>query len=140
LPVYDQALTALIEDLYLRGLDKHVLVVVMGEFGRTPRVNAINGKPGRDHWPWAMSVLVSGGGVRTGQVIGSTDSKAERPKERPLEPLDLLATIYGFLDIDPETKFRDHFGRPIALLPGGEPIRELTVSSSLLRGTKHENI
>ena len=96
LPIYDQAVTALVEDLYDRGLDKKVLLVVTGEFGRTPRISYSEGtqtkvkQPGRDHWPSAMSMLVAGGGLRTGQVVGSTDSKGEHPEgpaadaERPL--------------------------------------------------------
>lgn len=125
LPVYDQALCALIEDVYDRGLDRRVLVVVMGEFGRTPQLNTKEGKTGREHWPWAMSVVVSGGGMRMGQVIGSTEAKGERPKDRLMRPTDLLATIYRFLGIDPARQFRNHSGRPIAILPEGEPVREL---------------
>lgn len=125
LPVYDQALTALVEDIYDRGLDRRVLVIVMGEFGRTPRVDTRGGRPGRDHWPYAMSVLVFGGGMRVGQVIGATDSRAERPRERLIRPADLLATLYQFLGIDVRHEFRDHSGRPLAILPDGEAIGEL---------------
>jgi len=74
-PMYDRAVTALIEDLYARGLDRRVLLIVTGEFGRTPRLSYSNGRPGRDHWPQAMSMLLSGGGLRMGQVIGSTNSR-----------------------------------------------------------------
>ncbi len=125
LPVYDQAVTALIEDLYARGLDRRVLLIVTGEFGRTPRLSAVNGRPGRDHWPSAMSLLISGGGMRTGQVVGATDAKGERPKERPLTPNDLWATMYRHLGIDPEHSFPDHAGRPMPILPFGEAISEL---------------
>ncbi|HVX10072.1 MAG TPA: DUF1501 domain-containing protein [Pirellulales bacterium] len=131
LPRYDQAITALVEDIYARGLDKKVLLVVTGEFGRTPRVNSAVGtetrvmQPGRDHWPNAMSVLLAGGGMRTGQVIGSTNSKGEHPQDRPLTPNDLWATIYRHLGIDPEMSFPDHSGRPMPILPFGEPIAEL---------------
>ncbi|MDA0832492.1 MAG: DUF1501 domain-containing protein [Planctomycetota bacterium] len=125
LPVYDQALTALIDDIYERGLDKRVLVVVMGEFGRTPQINVKENLPGREHWPSAMSVLFSGGGMNMGQVIGSTDSKAERPKDRALRPVDVLATMYRFLKIDPQHEFHDQLGRPFAILPEGDVIREL---------------
>lgn len=130
-PIYDQAVTALIEDLYARGLDKKVLLVVTGEFGRTPRINSQTGtqtgvsQPGRDHWPNAMSLLVSGGGLKMGQVIGSTTSKGEEPKETPLTPNDLWATVYRHLGIDPEWAFPDHSGRPMPILPYGEPIAEL---------------
>lgn len=126
LPVYDQALTALIEDIHARGLEKRVLVLAFGEFGRTPKVSrGPNGRPGREHYPDAMSVLVSGGGLRMGQVVGATDARAERPKERPLAPTDLLATIYACLGIDWKQEFPDFTGRPLAILPGGEPIAEL---------------
>lgn len=125
-PLIDQAVSALIDDLYSRGLDKRVLLVVTGEFGRTPKVEQAQGRPGRDHWPQAMSVLVSGGGLRMGQVVGSTTSKAEHPKDRPLIPNDLWATVMRHLDIPyKDTHFVDHSGRPMVLLPDGEPIREL---------------
>src|SRR5262245_29573489 len=81
LPLYDRAVTALIEDLYARGLDRQVLLIVTGEFGRTPRITYANNRPGRDHWPSAMSVLVSGGGLRMGQVVGSTNARGEHPRE-----------------------------------------------------------
>ena len=130
-PCYDQALTALIEDLYERGLDKDVLLVATGEFGRTPRVNMQVGtqtgitQPGRDHWPGAMSLLVSGGGMRTGQVVGATNARGEYPSERPLTPNDLWATVYRHLGIDYEESFLDFQGRPMPILPFGDPIEEL---------------
>lgn len=132
LPVYDQAVTALVEDLHQRGLTKKVMLVVTGEFGRTPRINSRPGsrtgtvQPGRDHWPGAMSMLVSGGGMQTGQVIGSTTEKAERPKTRPLTPNDLWATVYRHLGIDPQTAIENHAGRPMPILPYGKPIEELS--------------
>lgn len=131
LPFYDRAVTALIEDLHNRGLEKRVLLVVTGEFGRTPRITTQIGsqtgivQPGRDHWPRAMSLLVSGGGMRTGQVIGSTNSKGEEPIERPLTPNDLWATVYRHLGIESNASFPDHNGRPMPILPDGEPIDEL---------------
>lgn len=125
-PMYDRAISALIEDLYERGLDRRVMLIVTGEFGRTPRITYSNGRPGRDHWPQAMSVLVSGGGMRMGQVIGETTSKGERPKSRPLTPNDLWATMFQHLGIDYQhTAFIDHSGRPMPILPYGQPIREL---------------
>ena len=133
-PYYDQAVTALVEDLYARGLDKKVLLVVTGEFGRTPRLSTTVGsqtgvtQPGRDHWPGSMSMLVSGGGMRTGQVVGATDARGEAPKERALAPEDLWATVYRHLGIDYSQSFLDHSGRPIPILPGGEPITELLPS------------
>jgi hypothetical protein len=125
-PMYDRAVTALIEDLYARGLDRRVLLIVTGEFGRTPRITYADGRPGRDHWPQAMSVLVSGGGMRTGQVIGSTNARGEEPREHPLTPNDLWATMFRHLGIDHEhTSFLDHTGRPMPILPYGTPIAEL---------------
>jgi uncharacterized protein (DUF1501 family) len=122
-PIYDTAVSALIEDLYERGLDKKVTVLIWGEFGRTPRVNK---NAGRDHWPSSMSVVLAGGGMKMGQVIGSTNEKGERPKDRPLHPNDVLATIYKHLGIDPTRAFVNAAGRPIPILPHGEPIAELS--------------
>lgn len=124
LPKYDQVVTTLIQDLYDRGLDKKVLLLVTGEFGRTPRLENKDGKIGRDHWPGAMSILVSGGGIATGQIIGATDHFGARPSQRPLDPHDLLATIYRFLGINHNQQISDSFGRPIAIT-NGQPIREL---------------
>ncbi len=127
LPYMDQALAALVEDIYDRGLDRQVLVVAVGEFGRTPKIShrQATGSTGRDHWPQAYSALVSGGGLRMGQVVGATNSKGEYPNERPLSPQDLLATVYRHLGIDPRQSFRDFTGRPIPILSSGEPIAEL---------------
>jgi len=131
MPHYDRAVTALIEDIYDRGLGKKVLLIVTGEFGRTPRISYAKGtqtgvqQPGRDHWPQAMSVLVAGGGMRTGQVVGSTNAKGEHPKDRVLSPNDLWATMFRHLGIDPNTAFIDHSGRPLPILAYGEPIAEL---------------
>jgi hypothetical protein len=121
----DQAFAALVEDVHQRGLGRKVLVVAMGEFGRTPRLGVANGCLGRDHWPQAMSALVSGGGLRMGQVVGSTNARGEYPQERPLAPQDLLATIYRHLGIDPRREFLDSAGRPTSILWSGRPIGEL---------------
>jgi uncharacterized protein (DUF1501 family) len=118
-------LSTLIEDIHERSQDRRILLVAMGEFGRTPRLSLSGGLQGRDHWPHAMSVLVSGGGWRMGQVTGATTSRAEYPVERPLTPQDLLATIYRHLGIDPEHEFLDFAGRPQRILAHGQPIREL---------------
>lgn len=129
-PIYDKAITALIEDLHDRGLTKKVLLVVTGEFGRSPRISQANKKgviqPGREHWPGAMSVLVCGGGMQHGQVVGSTNDKGEHPHDRPLTPNDLWATVYKHLGINQDATITDHTGRPQLLLPFGKPIRELT--------------
>lgn len=124
-PFMDQALSALIEDVYARGLDKKVMIVAAGEFGRTPRLVNSSGLIGRDHWPDAQSALISGGGLRMGQVVGATNRRAEFPAERPLTPKDLLATIYRHLGINSRADFVDFAGRPIPILSEGEAIREL---------------
>ena len=104
---------ALVADLHQRGLDRRVLVLVSGEFGRTPTINA---QAGRDHWPGAFSVLFAGGGLRVGQVVGATDQRAMHPVTRPYSPGDVLATVYRFLGIDTEQEFFDRSGRPHAHL------------------------
>ncbi len=129
-PIYDQAVTGLIEDLHDRRLTEKVLLVVTGEFGRSPKISRSDtGKKGlrwgREHWPQAMSVLVSGGGMQHGQVVGSTNAKGEHPDERPLTPNDLWATVYQHLGIDQNATILDHSGRPQFILPFGEPISEL---------------
>jgi uncharacterized protein (DUF1501 family) len=122
LPPFDAAVATLVEDLFVRGLSEKVLVLVWGEFGRTPRVN---GGSGRDHWPGSMSALVAGGGLKMGQVVGASTRKAERPTERPLRPEDLLHTVYDVLGIDPNEEFLNEAGRPMAVLNVGHPIAEL---------------
>jgi uncharacterized protein (DUF1501 family) len=110
-----------------------VLVVVCGEFSRTPRMNnggnggapMSMGTPGRDHWGNAMFCVLGGGGVKGGQIVGATDRLGEQPKERPLTPHDIHQTIYHVLGVDPTTSFLDHSGRPLPVVDGGEPIREL---------------
>jgi hypothetical protein len=127
LPYFDQAVAALIDDVFERGLDRRVLVVVVGEFGRTPQIRY--GPPdrslGRDHWPDAYSALVSGGGLRMGQVVGATNARGEFPTDSPVTPQDLLATIYRHLGIDPDHVFTDSLGRPVPVLAHGQPIRPL---------------
>ncbi len=125
LPYMDQALATLIEDIHARGLEKKILVVVVGEFGRTPRLSKNATSVGRDHWPQAYSALISGGGFKMGQVIGATNSKSEYPAERPYTPQDFLATIYHHLGIDNYQAFDDYSGRPIPILPHGQVISEL---------------
>ncbi len=127
----DQAISALIEDLYTRGLNKRVLLVVTGEFGRTPKIEYSKGthtgvtQPGRDHWPQAQSILVAGA-CKTGITVGSTTAKAEVPKDRPLTPNDLWATVFDHLNIDfNNTSFTDGSGRPMPMLPYGDVISEL---------------
>ena len=125
LPYMDEALSALIEDVYARDLDKQILVVVVGEFGRTPRLSSNASGTGRDHWPQAYSALLSGGGLKTGQAIGATNVRGEFPSQKPYSPYDLLATVYKHLGIDRHKPLYDATGKPVAVLPDGEPIAEL---------------
>ncbi len=127
LPSFDQAVSALIDDLYARGLDQRVLFIFCGEFGRTPKIQHQDpsGRPGRDHWAKAMSVLLSGGSLKMGQVIGKTSTKAEEPIERRMDSNCLLATLYRRFNIDPQHTLHDQLGRPVPILPSGEPISEL---------------
>lgn len=141
-PLYDQAVSTLVEDLHERGLDKRVLLIVTGEFGRTPKISyaASTGEglasapagtmqPGRDHWPSATSLLFSGGGITEGQVIGATDRRGEQVTERIVGVQDFLATVYRHLGVDAEHVAINNFaGRPIPILGDGKPIRELTRS------------
>ena len=122
LPPFDQAVTTLVRDLEQRGQLDNVLVAVFGEFGRSPR---IDGGGGRGHWPGAMSAVLAGGGIHAGQIIGATDSTGAAPKERPLGPGDLLASIYRVLGIDPQSTVVDRQNRPIPILSSGQPIAEL---------------
>ncbi|WP_010582319.1 DUF1501 domain-containing protein [Schlesneria paludicola] len=125
LPYLDDALATLIEDIFARGLDRKIMVVVVGEFGRTPRIATNSTGAGRDHWPDAYTALFSGGGLRMGQVVGATNSKAEFPIASPYTPYDMLATIYRHLGIDTQFSFLDFSGRPVPILGQGQPIREL---------------
>ncbi len=123
MPMLDQGLSAMVEDIHNRGLDKDISVVCWGEFGRTPKINK---SAGRDHWSNANFAVLAGGGMRTGQVIGSTDRTAAVPVERPIHPQEVLATLYHNLGIDlSTTTVTDQQGRPQYLLDHRDPIREL---------------
>ncbi len=136
---YDQAVAALVEDIYERGLDEQVLVVVTGEFGRTPKINyqpstgagnasaaAGTKQPGRDHWPRAFSNIWFGGGIETGRFIGATDPRGEDVIQRHCGAGDFLATIYHHLGIDSSKVFlKDFNGRPTPIVDHGRPIKEL---------------
>jgi hypothetical protein len=124
LPVLDKCYPALVEDLELRGLLDSTLVVVMGEMGRTPKVNK---KAGRDHWPQCGFCLLTGGGVKPGMVFGATDKHAAYPVEDAVSPSDIVATIYQLLGIDPHMTVDDPSGRPIPIAHGGAPIEEVLV-------------
>ncbi len=121
-PTLDQALTALIEDLHQRGMEQDVVVIVWGEFGRSPKINNV---AGRDHWLPAMSALVAGGGLKTGQLIGATDANGGSVVDKPYTISNMLSTIYHAIGIDPATTFVNTSGRPTAILDDREPIREL---------------
>ena len=122
LPVLDQIVSALLSDLEQRKLLDSTLVVVMGEMGRTPKVNA---KAGRDHWPQCGFVLLAGGGTKRGYVLGKTDAQGAYPVERPVSAGDVAATIYRLLGVDPSMTVIDLGGRPIAIAHGGAPVGEI---------------
>lgn len=122
LPPLDRAIASLLDDLSNRGMLDNTLVMVIGEFGRTPKINK---NAGRDHWGDCFSALVAGGGLKPGQVIGRSDSLGGYPIERPLHAQDLFATMYHALGIDTRTTFHDHQDRPIPVLNHGTPIAEL---------------
>ncbi len=122
LPQFDMAVAGLVEDLHDRGLQNDVLVMAMGEFGRTPKINK---DAGRDHWPGAMSVLYAGGGLKMGQAVGTTNALAEYPTSKPYTPGCVLSTMYHTLGIDHKHVFHDDAQRPLSILSEGEPIREL---------------
>jgi hypothetical protein len=133
LPQVDSVVSALFEDLDQRGLLDTTLVVLCGEFGRTPKMNdggnggppRSMGTPGRDHWGNAMFCLLGGGGIRGGQIVGSTDRNGTRPHTRPLTPANIHATIYTVLGIDPKLQLLDPSGRPVNVLDDPTPISEL---------------
>jgi hypothetical protein len=123
IPPLDRAVAALIEDLSQRGLYERTLVVAMGEFGRTPRMNADGG---RDHWGNVFSVLVGCGSMKMGQAIGQSTARGEYPADRPISPQDVAATVFDHLGIDSRrVTFTDTQNRPVHLIETGEPIREL---------------
>jgi hypothetical protein len=123
LPLFDQGISALIEDVYARGLDRDVTVLVWGEFGRTPKINK---DAGRDHWARVNGALLAGGGMKVGQVIGSTDAIAAVARDTPIPYPDVLATVYHNLGIDPHAMVNDLSGRPAPILPStAQPIARL---------------
>jgi uncharacterized protein (DUF1501 family) len=122
IPKLDVSYSALIGDLSERGMLDSTLVILMGEFGRTPKLNS---QGGRDHWPRAFSVVLAGGGIRGGQVIGKTDAHGERPTDGPISPADLAHTIYRALGIDPRQELRTADGRPVQINRDGNMINEL---------------
>jgi len=125
LPLFDHLFTTLHSDLEERNLLDDVLVIAMGEFGRTPQIGTQDSTDGRNHWPVVMSMSLAGGGLRHGQVIGSTEKDGGNVKERPVTPGDLAATIYRHFGVPLDTHYLDHRGRPRPIIEHGEPIREL---------------
>jgi len=122
IPTFDLAFSSLIADLNDRNLLDETLVIAMGEFGRTPKLNTAGG---RDHWPRVFSVVLAGGGVRGGQVVGASDRVGESPADRPVTPADLARTIYTLLGVDPDRELHTADGRPVQINQGGKPVKEL---------------
>jgi len=123
LPIVDRGVANLVQDLHDRGLDKDVVVVMWGEFGRTPKINGSDG--GRDHWSPVMSALVAGGGLKMGQAIGSSSARGEYPRDRRCTVPQVLATLYKAVGIDPSKTFSNGSGRPMYILDQREPVKEL---------------
>jgi uncharacterized protein (DUF1501 family) len=121
-PQVDRAVSAFVDDVHQRGLRDDILLVITGEFGRTPR---INGSAGRDHWAPLSTLALSGGGLRMGQVVGESSAKAEVPKSRPISPQDLMATVFHVLGMPLELSYNDPTGRPTPMVNGGRVIQEL---------------
>jgi Protein of unknown function (DUF1501) len=125
LPLFDHLLTTLVADLEQRGLLDDVLVIAMGEFGRTPQTGTQGSSDGRNHWPVVMSMCLAGGGYRHSQVIGATEADGGQIKERRVTPGDLAATIYHHMGVPLDTHYLDHTGRPRAAVENGRPLAEL---------------
>jgi hypothetical protein len=121
-PQMDRAVASFVEDCAQRGMDKEVLLVITGEFGRTPR---INGSAGRDHWAPLSTLALAGGGLKMGQVVGESNAKAEVPKSRAVSPQDLMATVFHVLGVPTDLQYKDPAGRPTSMIDGGKPIAEL---------------
>jgi uncharacterized protein (DUF1501 family) len=121
------AVASLIDDLVDRGMFERTLVVVMGEFGRAPKITPVPGYelPGRGHWPYCYSVFLAGGGIQGGALYGASDKTGAFPQDKPVIPADIVATIYEALGIPCTFEFHDALDRPLALVPWGEPIRDL---------------
>jgi hypothetical protein len=125
IPTFDQGFASLVTDLTERGLIDETLVIAMGEFGRTPKLNT---RGGRDHWPRVFSVVLAGGGIRGGQVVGSSDRTGESPLDRPVSPNDLARTIYTLLGVNPDLELQTSDGRPVPINQGGRVIKELSAN------------
>jgi hypothetical protein len=121
-PVVDHAVATFVDDIHQRGLADRILLVVSGEFGRTPKVNR---SAGRDHWGPLCTLALAGGGLKMGQVVGKSDSKAYRPASTPITPQDLMATIFDVLGVDQKLQFLNQSGRPVSMIENGSPITDL---------------
>ena len=121
-PTLDHAVATFLRDLKQRGMQDEILLVISGEFGRTPR---INGSAGRDHWAPLSTLALAGGGLKMGQVVGESSAKAEVPKTTPITPQDLMATVFHVLGMPQDLSYRDQSGRPVPMISGGKPIAEL---------------
>jgi len=121
-PVVDRAVSAFVDDVHQRGLSDNILLVISGEFGRTPKINKNNG---RDHWAPLSTLALAGGGLKMGQTVGESDAKVYRPKSNPVSPQDLMATVFHVLGMDHRLQFIDQGGRPVYMVEDGEPIAEL---------------
>ncbi len=121
-PQVDHAVAAFLDDVHQRGLEKDILLVITGEFGRTPR---INGSAGRDHWAPLSTLALAGGGLKMGQVVGESTAKAEVPKTTPITPQDLMATVFHVLGMPQDLHYKDQSGRPTSMITGGKVIAEL---------------
>jgi uncharacterized protein (DUF1501 family) len=122
-PSFDRGVSALLEDIHLRGLEKQILVVITGEFGRTPWLDPKSG--GRDHWPHLCTLALSGGGLKVGQIVGQSSAKADVPKSTPISPQDLIATVFHVLGVPIDLSYTDPSGRPVTLIDNGKPIEDL---------------
>ena len=125
LPLFDHLLTTLVDDLHQRGKLDDVLVIAMGEFGRTPLLGTQGSTDGRNHWPYVLSMALAGGGLKHGQAVGTTEKDGGQIATRPVSPADLAATIYQHMGVPLDAEYIDGTGRPIPLVYNGKPIVEL---------------
>ena len=121
-PVVDHAVATFVDDVYQRGLNERILLVITGEFGRTPKINR---NAGRDHWAPLSTLALAGGGLKMGQAVGESDAKVYRPQTEPITPQNLMATIFEVLGIDRSIQFLNQGGRPVSVIETGKPIQEL---------------
>ncbi|HAA50777.1 MAG TPA: DUF1501 domain-containing protein [Planctomycetaceae bacterium] len=121
-PVVDRAVSAFVDDVSQRGLSDRILLVVTGEFGRTPKINR---NKGRDHWAPLSTLALAGGGLQMGQTVGESDAKLYRPKSDPVTPQDLMATVFHVLGMDHRLQFTNQGGRPVYMIEEGDPIKSL---------------